>query len=83
MRKIEDTFEVLGALLQRGEKMFDSALAFNRYRLEVVKSWPDGQLKSQLIASIESALRRHQGEREDRQPSKSKTPQNEVIPTDY
>jgi hypothetical protein len=63
--------------------MFDSALAFHRYRLEVVKNWPDGQLKSQLIQSIESALRRHL-EREDRQPAKSKPPQiNEVIPSDY
>jgi hypothetical protein len=64
--------------------MFDSALAFNRYRLEVVKSWPDGQLKSQLIASIESALRRQQGEREERQPAKSKAAQmNVVIPSEY
>jgi hypothetical protein len=64
--------------------MFDSALAFNRYRLEVVKSWPDGQLKSQLIASIESTLRRHQGEREERKPANSKGAQlNVVIPADY
>jgi hypothetical protein len=64
--------------------MFDSALAFNRYRLEVIKSWPDGQLKSQLIASIESSLRRYEGEREERQPAKSKAAQmNVVIPSDY
>ncbi len=64
--------------------MFDTALAFNRYRLEVVKSWPDGQLKSQLIASIESALRRDQGEREELKSLNSKGPQlNIVIPSDY
>jgi hypothetical protein len=64
--------------------MFDTALAFSRYRLEVVKSWPDGQLKSQLIASIESALRRYQGEREEHEPANSKGPQlNIVISSDY
>jgi hypothetical protein len=64
--------------------MFDSALAFTRYRLEVVKSWPDGQLKSQLIASIESTLRRHQGEQEERKPANSKGAQlNVVIPSDH
>lgn len=43
------------------ETMFDSTLAFNRYRLEVVKSWPDGEvgeLKDKLLAAIESSLRR-------------------------
>jgi hypothetical protein len=64
--------------------MFDSDLAFNRYRLEVVKSWPDGQLKSQLIASIESALRRHEGQLEQRRPAKSRARKTSaVIPSDY
>ena len=64
--------------------MFDSALAFNRYRLEVVKSWPDGQLKSELMASIESTLRRYQVEREERKPADSKGAQlNVMIPSDH
>jgi hypothetical protein len=81
--KSEDTLAFLEALLQGG-KMFDSAVAFHRYRLEVVKSWPDGQRKSQLIQSIESALRRNQGEREERKPATSKGAQlNEVRSSDY
>lgn len=80
---IEDTLVILEALLWGGN-MFDSVLAFNRYRLEVVKSWPDGQLKSQLMASIESTLRRYQGEREERKPANSKGAQlNVVIPSEY
>lgn len=64
--------------------MFDSVLAFTRYRLEVVKSWPDGQLKSEVMASIESTLRRNQGEREERKPVNSKGAQlNVVIRSDY
>ena len=39
--------------------MFDSALAFERYRLEVVRSWPDSAVKDQLLASIECSLRRN------------------------
>jgi hypothetical protein len=38
--------------------MFDSALAFDRYRLEVVRSWPDSAVKDKLLASIEYSLRR-------------------------
>ena len=38
--------------------MFDSALAFTRYRLEVVKTWPDGEVKEELLAAIEASLRR-------------------------
>ncbi|MBV9503920.1 MAG: hypothetical protein JO323_02835 [Acidobacteriia bacterium] len=40
--------------------MFDSAIAFNRYRLEVAKSWPDGEMKDALIAAIQSSLRNSQ-----------------------
>jgi hypothetical protein len=39
--------------------MFDSALAFERYRLEVVRSWPDSAVKDQLLVSIEYSLRRN------------------------
>jgi hypothetical protein len=38
--------------------MFDSALAFNRYRLEVVRSWPASEAKEKLIVAIEGALRK-------------------------
>ena len=41
--------------------MFDSNLAFTRYRLEVVRGWPDGEVKDKLIAAIESSLRRNDG----------------------
>jgi hypothetical protein len=43
--------------------MFDSALAFDRYRLEVVRSWPIA-LKDQLLASIECSLWRNGESRE-------------------
>lgn len=39
--------------------MFDAALAFDRYRLEVVRSWPDSAVKDKLLASIECSLRRN------------------------
>ena len=39
--------------------MFDSALAFERYRLEVVRGWPDSAVKDQLLASIQCSLRRN------------------------
>jgi hypothetical protein len=29
--------------------MFDAALAFDRYRLEVVQGWPDGDEKNTLL----------------------------------
>ena len=38
--------------------MFDSAVAFNRYRLEVVRSWPACEAKQKLISAIEGALRK-------------------------
>jgi hypothetical protein len=44
--------------------MFDSALAFEWYRLEVVRSWPDSAVKDKLLASIESSLRRNGHNRE-------------------
>jgi hypothetical protein len=39
--------------------MFDSALAFERYRLEVVRTWPDSEIKDKLRASIEYSLQRN------------------------
>jgi hypothetical protein len=42
--------------LSEAEEMFDSALAFARYRREVVRSWPDSAVKDQLLASIECSL---------------------------
>ena len=39
--------------------MFDSALAFDRYRLEVVRSWPDSAVKGKLLALIKCSLRRN------------------------
>jgi len=44
--------------------MFDSAVAFERYRLEVVRSWPDDEVKNRLLASIEYSLRRNGQSRE-------------------
>jgi hypothetical protein len=38
--------------------MFDSVLAFNRYRLEVVRSWPASEVKDRLLAAIEFTLRK-------------------------
>lgn len=43
--------------------MFDSAQAFTRYRLEVARSWPDGEAKDNLLAAIESSLRQEQRHR--------------------
>ena len=39
--------------------MFDSALAFERYRLEVVRNWPDSAAKEKVLASIEYSLGRN------------------------
>ena len=36
--------------------MFDAALAFDRYGLEVVQGWPDGDEKKMLLAAIRSSL---------------------------
>jgi hypothetical protein len=33
--------------------MFESAVAFNRYRLEVMRSWPASKAKDKLMAAIE------------------------------
>jgi hypothetical protein len=44
--------------------MFDSALAFDRYRLEVIRSWPDSAVKDKLLASIQYSLRRNNRGRE-------------------
>ena len=41
--------------------MYNPALAFDRYRLDVVKSWPEGEMKNTLLAAIESSLRRQGG----------------------
>jgi hypothetical protein len=38
--------------------MFDSVLAFNRYRLEVVRSWPASEVKDKLLVAIEFSLRK-------------------------
>jgi hypothetical protein len=46
--------------------MFDSAFAFERYRLEVVRRWPDSAVKDKLLASIECSLRRNGPSREPR-----------------
>jgi hypothetical protein len=46
--------------------MFDSAQAFTRYRLEVVRSWPDGDVKDTVLAAIESSLRKNDAGRRDR-----------------
>jgi hypothetical protein len=44
--------------------MFDSAFAFARYRLEVIRRWPDSAVKDKLLASIERSLRRNDRRRE-------------------
>lgn len=44
--------------------MFDAMAAFDRYRLEVVKTWPEGEEKEALIAAIEASLLRS-GRREE------------------
>jgi hypothetical protein len=38
--------------------MFDSASAFNRYRLEVIRNWPASEAKDKLVAAIESSLQK-------------------------
>ena len=38
---------------RRREPIFDSAVAFNRYRLEVMRSWPASKAKDKLMAAIE------------------------------
>jgi len=50
--------------LSEGLDMFDSAIAFERYRLEVVRRWPDSAVKDKLLASIEFSLRRNGPSRE-------------------
>ena len=54
-------------LIRWGWAMFDSALAFSRYRLEVVKRWPDGEVKDKLLPAIESFLRRNSPKSEQSQ----------------
>lgn len=48
--------------------MFDSALAFDRYRLEVVRSWPASGAKDKLIAAIEYSLRKSERPHQPRRP---------------
>jgi uncharacterized protein YeaO (DUF488 family) len=36
--------------------MFDATLAFDRYRLEVVRRWPDGLEKETVLAAIRASL---------------------------
>jgi hypothetical protein len=55
--------------------MFDSVLAFNRYRLEVVRSWPASEVKDRLLAAIEFSLRK--GER----PGEAPRPEGEDLIT--
>jgi hypothetical protein len=44
--------------------MFDAAMAFDRYRLEVVRRWPDGHEKETVLAAIRSSLvSKHPGKR--------------------
>lgn len=38
------------------KQMFDEALAFDRYRLEVVRRWPDGHEKETVLAAIRASL---------------------------
>jgi len=42
--------------------MFDAALAFTRYRVEVVRSWPDSEAKDKLLAALETCLRKSKPE---------------------
>lgn len=37
--------------------MFDSAMAFERYRLEVIRHWPDNEIKDIVRASIEVSMK--------------------------
>jgi len=52
--------------------MFDSALAFTRYRREVVQSWPDSEVKDKLLPAIEAFLRRNSPESD--QPQQTLSP---------
>jgi hypothetical protein len=47
--------------------MFDAALAFTRYRLEAVRSWPDCEAKDKLLAALESSLRKSNLEQDQAQ----------------
>jgi hypothetical protein len=51
--------------------MFDSVLAFNRYRLEVVRSWPASEAKEKLVAAIEYSLRKSERPGQPRKPEGS------------
>jgi hypothetical protein len=46
--------------------MFDSAFAFECYRLEVVRRWPESAVKDKVLASIQCSLRRNGPSREPR-----------------
>ena len=48
--------------------MFDSVLAFNRYRLEVVRSWPASEAKETLLAAIEFSLQKSERPGQPRRP---------------
>lgn len=48
--------------------MFDSALAFDRYRLEVVRNWPASEVKDTLLTAIEYALRKSRKPVQPRRP---------------
>ena len=64
-------FETLAYTLlcsRGGHEMFDSALAFNRYRLEVVRNWPPSEAKEKLIAAIECSLQKSEGSGQPRRP---------------
>jgi len=54
--------------------MFDSTLAFTRYRLEVVKGWPDGDVKDALLTAIEHSLN-GKGQPEDRSENRGRPEQ--------
>jgi hypothetical protein len=66
----------------QGRRMFDSAQAFTRYRLEVVRTWPDGELKDKLLAAIESSLRQGKKNREHRQTATNSSTFRDSVPHD-
>jgi hypothetical protein len=54
---IPDTLGRAGfTITARSKQMFDAAMAFDRYRLEVVRRWPDGHEKEAVLAAIRSSL---------------------------
>jgi len=48
-----------------------AAIAFERYRLQIVGAWPDCDFKQETLSGVESSLQRLLAERQSEQDGKS------------